>query len=89
MKYKSNNQIVQAIKYEANSEKVLDEIQDDIADFANLDIEVFEASNDVLIVADHGDLLLKEGEWLIKTESGMLKKCKPDIFEKTYERVEG
>ncbi len=31
----------------------------------------------------------KNGDWIIEGVNGELYPCKPDIFEKTYERVEG
>ena len=35
-----------------------------------------------------GVMLAKQGDWIIKGVSGELYPCKPDIFEKTYEKVD-
>lgn len=35
-----------------------------------------------------GTMLASIGDWIIKGISGECYPCKPDIFEKTYERVE-
>ena len=34
-----------------------------------------------------GKLWVSEGDWIIKGINGELYPCKPDIFEKTYEKV--
>lgn len=36
-----------------------------------------------------GDHLANDGDWIIQGVKGELYPCKPDIFEITYERVEG
>lgn len=36
-----------------------------------------------------GDMNVSEGDWVIKGVNGEFYPCKPDIFEKTYEPVEG
>lgn len=36
-----------------------------------------------------GIMVAKTGDYIIKGVSGELYPCKPDIFEKTYEKVEG
>ena len=35
-----------------------------------------------------GDMIARKGDWIIKGVNGEFYPCKPDIFEKTYERVE-
>ena len=35
-----------------------------------------------------GDMLVGDGDWIIKGVQGEFYPCKPDIFEKTYEKVE-
>ena len=36
-----------------------------------------------------GVMIASENDWVIKGVNGELYPCKPDIFEKTYEKVEG
>lgn len=36
-----------------------------------------------------GDMLLKPGDWIVKGVKGEFYPCKPDIFEMTYDKVEG
>ena len=35
-----------------------------------------------------GEHIATEGDWIIKGVNGEFYPCKPDIFEKTYEKVE-
>jgi hypothetical protein len=35
-----------------------------------------------------GDMFVREGDYIIKGVNGEFYPCKPDIFEKTYEKVE-
>ncbi len=35
-----------------------------------------------------GKMTARPGDWIIKGVAGEFYPCKPDIFEKTYERVE-
>ncbi len=35
-----------------------------------------------------GEMEAKKNDWIIKGVSGEFYPCKPDIFEKTYEKVE-
>lgn len=35
-----------------------------------------------------GVMIAEDGDWIIKGVSGEFYPCKPDIFEKTYEKVE-
>ena len=36
-----------------------------------------------------GVMTASEGDWIIKGVNGEFYPCKPDIFEKTYEKAEG
>ena len=36
-----------------------------------------------------GSLTISDGDWIIKGVKGEFYPCKPDIFEATYEQVEG
>ena len=43
----------------------------------------------LLIPTLEGLMIGTEGDWIIKGVKGELYPCKPDIFEATYEKVEG
>jgi hypothetical protein len=56
--------------------------------FAGLGNDVFEAVSDGLIIKTlEGDMKASIGDWIIKGVNGEFYPCKPDIFEKTYEKV--
>ena len=52
-------------------------------------------SNNSLVGVDYqlviktleGDMIISDGDWIIKGVNGEFYPCKPDIFEKTYEKV--
>ena len=35
-----------------------------------------------------GAMIANKGDWIIKSVNGQFSVCKPDIFEKTYEKIE-
>lgn len=43
---------------------------------------------EIYIETLEGVMTAKKGDWIIRGVSGEMYPCKPDIFEKTYERVE-
>ena len=42
----------------------------------------------ILIKTLEGEIRVSENDWIIKGVKGELYPCKPDIFEKIYEKVE-
>ena len=42
----------------------------------------------IIIRTLEGDMMASPGDYIIKGVNGEFYPCKPDIFEKTYERVE-
>ncbi len=44
--------------------------------------------NELKIATLEGEMNVSVGDWVIKGIKGEFYPCKPDIFEKTYERVE-
>lgn len=49
----------------------------------------FMHSNKMNIPTLEGDMTANVGDWIIRGINGEYYPCKPDIFEKTYEPVEG
>ncbi len=43
----------------------------------------------IIITTLEGTMTADIGDWIIKGVQGEFYPCKPDIFEQTYERVEG
>lgn len=44
--------------------------------------------NPCFIETLEGNMHISDGDWIIKGVKGEFYPCKPDIFEKTYEKVE-
>ncbi|MCY6957860.1 hypothetical protein [Clostridium brassicae] len=44
-------------------------------------------SGEIQIITLEGVMKAKEGDYIIKGVNGELYPCKPDIFEKTYEKI--
>jgi len=97
MKYRKKPVVVEAIQYK---EPLYDNI-DDIKKFTNGSIKVEYAvgsSEDgggylqrytrITIQTLEGEMLVSEGDYIIKGVNGEFYPCKPDIFHKTYEKVE-
>ncbi len=52
----------------------------DVTDFGNEKTNFF-------ILTLEGEMMASVGDWIIKGVNGEFYPCKPDIFEKTYEKV--
>lgn len=78
-KYVKKPVVVEAIKYDGTNkveiQEFMDRYLDDTQD-GQLKIETLE-----------GIMLANIGDYIIKGVSGEFYPCKPDIFEKTYEKV--
>ena len=48
-----------------------------------------EGHDHILIPTLEGDMEARPGDWIIKGVAGEFYPCKPDIFEQTYEPVDG
>lgn len=63
---------------------------DELAEFCGYNIGDVENplhGNGILIETLEGNMLASKGDWIIKGVNGEVYPCKPDIFEKTYEKV--
>ena len=43
----------------------------------------------IVFTQENGDTLLQDADWIITYANGDRAVCKPDVFEATYELVEG
>ena len=78
-KYRKKPVVIEAIQWDGVN------IQE-IMDFVNTALKVHEGY--LLIPTLEGIMQASEGDYIIKGVKGEFYPCKPDIFEKTYERVE-
>lgn len=51
-------------------------------------IQLEEGGLGAIIATKEGDMLAREGDWIIKGVAGEFYPCKPEIFAATYEPVE-
>ena len=59
-----------------------------LQNFAGLGNDIFQAVSDGLIIKTlEGNMKASIGDFIIKGVQGEFYPCKPDIFEKTYEKV--
>lgn len=86
MKYRKKPVIIEAIQFEDNSDRIIE-----IHEFMGGDtIRVnYEDKNNPYLKIETFEGIMKAsvGDYIIKGVNGEFYPCKPDIFEKTYERV--
>ena len=92
MKYRKKPVEIEAVQWDGLN---LSEIQEFAGD--HIDVEIYDAGYEVgavppgVKIAIHtleGDMTASKGDYIIKGVNGEFYPCKPDIFEKTYEKVD-
>ncbi len=53
-----------------------------------VEIEAYQTKSVVKIETLEGTMIGNVGDWIITGVNGEIYPCKPDIFEKTYEKVD-
>lgn len=79
MKFRKKPVVIEAIQFLGNSE----EVEEFVGKLLNYLI-----GKGLVIPTLEGDMYASYGDWIIRGVNGEYYPCKPDIFEKTYERVE-
>lgn len=86
MKYRKKPIIIEAIQFEDNSDRIIE-----IHEFMGGDtirVNYEDKDNPYLKIETlEGIMKASVGDYIIKGVNGEFYPCKPDIFEKTYERV--
>jgi len=88
MKYRKKPVVIEAVKFTRDSFK-------EIEDFANGKATYFrtekcsDGKSYCTIETLEGNMTATEGDFIIKGVNGEFYPCKEDVFEKTYEIVEG
>lgn len=86
MKYRKKPVIMEAIQFEDNSDRIIE-----IHEFMGGDtirVNYEDKDNPYLKIETlEGIMKASVGDYIIKGVNGEFYPCKPDIFEKTYERV--
>ena len=87
MKYRKKPVVIEALQLEDNAER-LEELSNFI-DNQDLRVDYKDPKNPKLILETlEGEMRASIGDYIINGVNGEFYPCKPDIFEKTYEKVE-
>jgi len=77
-KFRKRPVVIEAVQFHGNF--------DEIEKFVGGDAEF--RSGELIVATLEGPLHASPKDWIIKGVNGEFYPCKPDIFEKTYEKVE-
>lgn len=81
-KYRKKPVVIEAIQWTGDNLK-------ECLDFMKLSNRTYTVHKDKIIIYTlEGAMMTSIGDYIIKGVSGEFYPCKPDIFEKTYEKVE-
>ena len=83
MRYRKKPVVIEAVKW--NGDKV-SEVVDRVRE-ALEDNTLFRMGCDVIVDTLEGKMKASPGDYIIKGVQGELYPCKPDIFEKTYDKI--
>ena len=80
MKFRKKPVIIEAMQLNDKSSRV------EIIHFTN-GLAKYGVNLNLIIPTLEGEMIANVGDWIIQGVNGEFYPCKPDIFEKTYERV--
>lgn len=81
MKFRKKPVVIDAIQWTGNN---FDQIR---KEFGKAPIVEVKAKQSLIIDTMEGIITASKGDWIIKGVNGEYYPCKPDIFDKTYEKV--
>ena len=86
MKFRKKPVVIEAEKYTNTNDR-------EIMDWARLNgVRIFHSDSDprnLFVETLEGNMIAQPGDWIIRGIKGEFYPCKPEIFEATYEKVEG
>jgi hypothetical protein len=80
-KYRKKPVVIEAIKWDGNNYLQMD-------DFIGSNNNLYTKNKKLNIITLEGTMTANIGDYIIKGVEGEFYPCKPDIFHKTYEKVE-
>lgn len=81
MKFRKKPVVIEAVEWDGNLTTL-----DELGSFSR-SVSQNPESKELQIETLEGEMTARIGDWVIKGVAGEIYPCKPDIFEKTYERV--
>lgn len=82
MKFRKKPIVIEAVQYTGKN------LQEIFAFTASQEIEDDFLTSELVIKTLEGDMKASVNDWIIKGVNGEFYPCKPDIFEKSYERLD-
>ena len=93
MKFRKKPVVIEAVQFLPGDALAIDELMDWLDGHGAVYVPHGETELEIRTLEDGHDGRAKHvasaGDWLIRGVQGEFYACKPDIFEATYERVEG
>ncbi|QRL10333.1 hypothetical protein [Bacillus velezensis] len=87
-KYRKKSIEIEALKWGGFTQGLVDNLRNFIGDDAYKErCFICPASNRLKITTPSSEVAVREGDYIIRGIEDEYYTCKPDIFEKTYERV--
>ena len=84
-KYVKNPIEITAIQYQWDDENIsMDEAQDKIADFVGESLEASLGEESIYLNGVHGQVEVKQGEWVIKQNDTDFYPCSDEVFQQNY-----
>lgn len=81
MKYRKKPIVVEAIRWTGKNQTEIDK-------FCGMKVVWSKGKKTFLVLTREGTMLATMGDYIIKSVNGEFYPCKPNVFAKTYERVE-
>lgn len=83
MRYRKKPVVIEAVKWNGDkASEVTDWVREALEDNT-----LFRMGCDVIVDTLEGKMKASPGDYIIKGVQGELYPCKPDIFEKTYDKI--
>lgn len=79
--------VIEAVQFTRNNWQEVKSFTNDTAHTLTIEKRI-DGLTTCIIPTLEGQHMATEGDWIIKGVQGEFYPCKPDIFEKTYERFE-
>jgi hypothetical protein len=79
MKFRKKPLVIEAVQFIGNDAECLA--------FCPIAREPVDNKDNLIIPTLEGEMRVSFGDWIIKGVNGEFYPCKPDIFEKTYDKV--
>lgn len=86
MKFRKKPVIIDAIQFTRDNWEAVQSFLEDKEHILIIERKI-DGKCTCIIPTLEGQHIATEGDWIIKSVNGEFYPCKPDIFEKTYEKV--